>query len=258
MRSDAAYDDLAAELHALGRTLPAATPGPKLTDAVLARVTGLAAPGAPTRLDSLRGDVRDALRRHRRSAAAVLTAVALASLSAPPVRATVADWFGFAGVLVRDDPAPTTSQAPPPPTVGSTTTLDEARRLVSFDVLLPTALGPPWGVEVSPDRRVVSMTWTTQEDGVLRLDQFDGRVDYTFAKTSPGLRFVRVGAVDAMWFEEPHEVALLDAEGTRRIETARLAGHTLIWEHGGTALRLEGDVSLGRATAIALSVDGAG
>ena len=258
MRSDPAYDDLAAELSALGRTVPVVTPAPALTDAVMARVAGLPAAGAPAPLDRLRGGVRDGLRRHRRTAAALLTAVALASLTAPPVRATVGDWFGFAGVLVRDEPAPTTSRAAPPPTVGATTTLAEARRLVPFDVLLPTELGPPQGVEVSADRRVVSMTWSTAADGVLRLDQFDGRVDYTFAKTSPGLRFVRVGTVDAMWFEEPHEVALLDTDGTRRIESARLAGHTLIWERSGTALRLEGDLSLGRATAIALSVAGGG
>ena len=36
-------------------------------------------------------------------------------------------------------------------------------------------------------------------------------------------------------------------DGTRRTESARLAGHTLIWQDGGTTLRLEGDLSLERA-----------
>jgi hypothetical protein len=46
---------------------------------------------------------------------------------------------------------------------------------------------------------------------------------------------------------------VLDADGTKRTETARLAGHTLIWEHGTTALRLEGDLTLDRAIQIAES-----
>jgi hypothetical protein len=49
-------------------------------------------------------------------------------------------------------------------------------------------------------------------------------------------------------------VVVLNADGTRRFETARLAGHTLIWEHGVTALRLEADVTMARAIEIAKSV----
>jgi hypothetical protein len=101
---------------------------------------------------------------------------------------------------------------------------------------------------------VLSMSWTGGDDGAVRVDQFDARLDYSVAKTAHGVRFTEVDGTSALWFEEPHEVVLLNADGTRRFETARLAGHTLVWEHGTTTVRLEADVSLARAVEIARSV----
>ena len=254
MAPDTGYDVLVADLTALGRTLPRPVAGPRLTDAVMARVTDMPAPVTAPPRQPLRRWVTDSVGRHRRRAMVVVTAIVLGLLATPPVRAAVADWFGFAGVIVRDDPTPSRSEAPPPPTAGTSTSLDEAAALVAFEPVLPAALGPPRGVEVSADRRVLSMSWSDEVDGAVRLDQFDGRLDYTFAKTSPDVEFTSVNGSFALWFEVPHEVVLLNRDGTTRTETARLAGHTLIWEHGATALRLEGDVSLARATEIASSV----
>ncbi len=55
----------------------------------------------------------------------------------------------------------------------------------------------------------VSMSWTTA-DGPVRLDQFDGRLDFRIAKTSPGVQYAAVGDTDALWFTGPHEVVILD------------------------------------------------
>ena len=46
---------------------------------------------------------------------------------------------------------------------------------------------------------MVSMGWTT-DDGPVRLDQFDGRLDFTIAKTSPGVEYANVGGSDASSF----------------------------------------------------------
>jgi hypothetical protein len=78
-------------------------------------------------------------------------------------------------------------------------------------------------------------------------------LDYTFSKRAHGIEFTSVAGSSAIWFNEPHSVVVLNKDGTARTETARLAGHTLIWEHGGTTLRLEGDVNLERAVEIAAS-----
>ncbi|WP_243058065.1 hypothetical protein [Nocardioides sp. SR21] len=189
--------------------------------------------------------------RQRRIAALVVTAILLALLAAPPVRAAVADWFGFGGVRVERG-SEGTDPAPPPP--GVTGDLPVS---VGFAVHVPTALGEPAGVEVSDDRRIVSMSWDT-EDGVVRLDQFDGRLDYTMAKAAPDVTFVTVGGGDGIWFDDAHEVWLLADDGSTATHAPRLAGHTLIWQDAGTTLRLEGDLSLDRAIEIAESAEPVG
>ena len=163
----------------------------------------------------------------------------------------VAEWFGFAGVRIEQGPDRGDS-APPPPAVEGTMSIARAADLVGFTLLVPSDLGDPEGVEVSDDRVMVSMGWTT-DAGPVRLDQFDGRLDFTIAKTSPGAQYVSVNSRDAIWFERPHEVVVLAAQGNPRTETARLAGQTLIWPMGDTTLRLEGDLTLERAVEIAES-----
>ena len=254
MAADTAYDELAAELQALGRAVAEPVPDPGLVEAVMARLSAMPVPSGVGPWDRLRRAVADGLARRRRRIAVVVTAMLLALLATPPVRAAVADWFGFGGVSVRLDPKPGPSAAPPPPAVGGTTDLGDARKLVDFAPVVPAGLGPPHGVAVSADRRVLSMSWTDTRAGTVRLDQFDGRLDFAFAKTSPDVTFTSVDGGFALWFDEPHEVVVLQRDGTRRIETARLAGHTLIWERGGTTLRLEGDIPLARAIRIAETV----
>jgi hypothetical protein len=97
------------------------------------------------------------------------------------------------------------------------------------------------------------MSWTTDEEGVFRLDQFDATLDFSVLKVAPEVSYAEVDGTDALWFDEPHEVALLEPDGTQVTHSARLAGHTLIWQQGGVTLRLEGEMDLGRAVEIAES-----
>lgn len=256
MGSDVGHESLVADLAALGRSLPRPEPSGRLTDAVLARVGDLPPPEAG-RVHRLERRLAELVAGRRRRAVAVAAAVLMALLATPAVRAEVADWLGFAGVSVRLDPTynptPDPSGAVSPPAADGRSPLGEARRLVGFEPVVLAELGPPQRVQVSEDRRLLSMSWTVEGVGVVRLDQLDGRLDYGLAKTAPGVEFTEVAGAFALWFDEPHEVVVLDADGARRTETARLAGHTLIWEHGDTALRLEGDLTLARAVAIAES-----
>lgn len=249
--SEPIYDALATELVALGRMVPVPVPGLGLEAAVLARVAPLPSPAETGAAQRWWRRAADGLAGRRRTVAAAALALVVGLLAAPPVRAAVADWFGFAGVLVQRGAGPDTSATPTPPSA-SGGGLAAARRLVRFEPVVLTALGRPDAVEVSADRRALSMSWTGP-DGPLRLDQFDGRLDYTFAKTAPDAKFTTVDGDVALWFPSPHEVVLLDPDGTRRTESARLAGRTLIWERDGTTLRLEGDVDLDRARRIAAS-----
>ncbi len=257
--SETTYGDLASELVALGRAVPAPEPSAGLPGAVLARVARRPAPTRPGPVDRAASGIAGVVASRRRAVAATVVALLVGLLAAPPVRAAVADWFGFAGVRVELGERPGRTSAPPPPPAGASgpaeapagsNGLAQARRLVAFDPVVPPELGAPDAVEVSDDRRVLSMSWDGA-DGPLRLDQFDGRLDYAFAKSAPGVRFTSVAGEFAVWFPSPHEVVVLEADGSRRTETARLAGHTLIWERRGITLRLEGDVSLARAREVA-------
>ena len=240
-----AQDVLVAELVDLGRTVP---PRP-VDDAFVRRVaTGIAA--ASSTATPIPGTAPS---RRVQAAVAAVVAVVVGVVAVPPVRAAVADLFGFGGVLVREEPGPAPSTAPPPPGATSDLTLAEAAGLVPFRPAVPTALGDPDGVEVSADRRVLSLTWET-DDGTVRLDQIGARLDYAFAKSATDVEFVTVAGDFALWFAEPHEVVALEPDGTERRESARLAGHTLIWERGAVTMRLEGDLSQQRALAIAETV----
>jgi len=243
------HELLARDLSRLGQRLPVPPPSPGLASAVLRRVATQPGPVPPT----LRSRTVAWLRPWRRRIAVGVLALVVALLATPPVRAAVADWFGFAGVIVRTDPETATGEdASPPPEVDDAMTVAEAADLVGFTPLLPAELGEPDALDVSADRVFVSMTWST-EDGPVRLDQFDGRLDWRIAKISPGVRYADVAGVDALWFDRPHEVVLLGEGGEPRRESARLAGHTLIWPVGDLTMRLEGDLSLSRALEIASS-----
>ncbi|MGH3738743.1 MAG: hypothetical protein ACRDT6_24565, partial [Micromonosporaceae bacterium] len=195
-------------------------------------------------------------RRHWRAMLGGLVALLAVALLAPPVRATVAEWFAFAGVVVRPDTGSAPSGAPPPPAVTGDLTMERARRLVDFTPLVPAALGTPGAVQVSADRRVLSMTWG-RGDQTIRLDQFDGQLAPTFAKSAHGeVEFVPLRDGEAMWFPGPHHVVVLEPDGRERRTEARLAGRTLIWQVGAVTLRLEGDLTRDRAVEIAGSATG--
>lgn len=221
-------DALVADLRALGRAVTA-EPSDGLAAAVLTRLEP-----APRR------------RRVARPAAIAVVAVLLGLLAAPPVRAAVVEWFRLAGAVVHLVPGSGAGTAPPPPSATGSAT---PARLPFRTVDLP-GLGEPDGVEVSPDRRRLSRSWD-RPGGTVRLDQFDAGLDYAFAKTAPELDWVDVGGRSALWFERPHELVLLEPDGTPSPGTTRIAGHTLVWATDDSVLRLEG--ALTRAEAVALA-----
>jgi hypothetical protein len=250
MKSDPGLDLLVADLRALGRSVPDPAPD-RLTTAIMADLAAVSTPRPVSRTRQALNRVSHVLRQQRRRLLLATAVLLLGGLGVPGVRAEVAEWFGFDGVSVWITPAPGPTRAPPPPTASAGASLEQARSRVAFRPVELPALGPAHGVEVSPDRRLLSLTWTGPDGNVTRLDQFDGRLDYLFAKTAPGAEWLQVGEESALWFEKPHEVVILDEAGNRRTETARTAGHTLIWAHDGTVLRLETEALRAEALRIA-------
>jgi hypothetical protein len=224
-------DDLIADLQELGRSVP--TPSAVGMDEVVLRRLAATGPVASRPRWLLR-------------AAAIALATLLALLLVPPVRAALSDWFGFGSVVVRegDDSEELPSVSPTPP--GPGTSLREATAQVTFALIELPALGLPSGVWVSPDERVVTVMWPAGT----RLDQ-SSSLSYTFAKTADSYERVSVDGRDALWFADSHQVAVVDEHGREVVESRRRVGSTLVWTNGDTTLRLEGELTLGQAIAIA-------
>ncbi|MEU3453514.1 hypothetical protein ABZ671_07915 [Micromonospora sp. NPDC006766] len=236
-------DDLERELRDLAGWLQTPEP-PEVAARVRARLT---AP-APAR-------------RRWRYLVAVLIALLVAVL--PPARAAIADAVGgllrFAGVTIAtsSEPAlPTGSPSPLP--AQRPAALVEAQRKVLFPIRLPAKLGSPEQVLVAdPDStgtcRVATLLY---RGGALRVDAFDGRLDPAFQKQASGLevQWVQVKGDFAIWIDGPHAVTYVDRTGAVRVETARLAASTLIWQEAGVSYRLEGDLAMSEAIEVANSL----
>ena len=186
--------------------------------------------------------------------------------------AAVATGLIIRGVEIRRTPTPTV--APAPRTIedlalGEPIALQKARRAVDFGVAVPSVLGPPdlvfLGTEPAGGR--VTLLYRPRADlprdattdiGAL-LTVFRGRPDHDLLRKEVGpdthLRFVRVGQAQGIWITgAPHTLVFLDDEGEPFPDSARLAGNVLLWEVGDLTYRLEADVDLDRALAIARSI----
>jgi len=247
-------DDLARELRALARNLDV----PDAADQRAAVRARLAQP-APRRRWFPSVKVRP-LPGRRWIVAVVATLIALVAGIAP-ARAAVVDAVGgllrIAGIEVRQEPAPRGLPADPSPLPSVRTgSLDTARRVALFPVLVPDKLGAPERVELGdPDPagapRVVTLVY---RGGTLRLDEFDGRVSPFFFKSAPEAQWTGVAGADAIWLPQPHPVTYVGRDGVERVETARLAGPTLIWTSGELTYRLEGFADLEEARTVAESL----
>jgi hypothetical protein len=246
--------DLDEQLRDLGRSINVAPPADDLAERVLARV-----------LAERPGPIRRAwgwlVESRRRLVAMIIAALIIALGLTPPVRATVLEWLRIGGVVIRTEPPPATGISPtpqPPPTSGPTMAVDEAQRLVDFPLGIPQELGTPASVRVSEDRRVVSMDWGSGATRV-HLDQFDGALSWVYVKKYwVDVTPTAVGGRDAVWLAKSHPIVYVDRAGTERTESARISGPSLVWQRTASGsevtLRLEGNLSLGRALAIAESV----
>jgi hypothetical protein len=262
---DAALADLAASLE-----FP---PTPDLAAAVGARLADAPAPAAPAR------------RRRpgwpagwRRLAAAGLAAVLLAAavlVASPGTREAVARRLGLRGIEVRlGGPPPATATTSPGTrldlNLGERVTLEEARRRVSFPVLVPGAAGFQRPDAVFVDRQPsggrVDLVYRARPDlpsspftdAGLLVTQFRGQWTPEFLKKVVNMGMVEqvtVGGEPGYWFSgEPHFFTYRDAAGDFREEQTRLAGNTLIWQRGELTLRLEGRLSREAAVAVAESM----
>jgi hypothetical protein len=207
-------------------------------------------PPTPDLASSIRGRL-ERPRRWLRPAAialAVLVVAIGAALAVPPARTAILDWLGLRGVsIVRVDELPPTSP------IGR---LDLGRRVTLEEA-------PPWTLvpddepdSVFVDDGTVSLLWGTPADVRLLLTEFRGKA-YIEKLIQPNadVEPVSVNGRSGAWLEQPHVVVFKDPRGRVRDNAGRLAGKTLLWQHGELTLRLEGALSKAEALRIARSAD---
>jgi hypothetical protein len=243
--------DLESRLRALGAETQF-PPTPDLAGAVRARLRDTH-PATARRL---------APRRRRTLAIALVLALlvpAAALAAVPSTRHAILDWLGLRSVEVRTvptTPTPGVAVPPGPADLGRRTTLEQARRRVSFTVLVPAAPGQPRQVYVAaapPGGRVTFFYPPQDGRPQLLVTEFRGSQTRTFLQKllGPGARAerVRVGGVPGAWLSgRPHGFIYADRNGSIRTEDTRLAGNVLLWERDGVVFRLEGRLT--KATAL--------
>ena len=199
-------------------------------------------------------------------AAVALVVIVAGLLAYPPTRSAIAGWVNLHTSINRTTTVPTPSPLPPGPLgrrlgLGSQSTLTAARAGVSWNVLLPGALGRPDEVYLQtapdgPSQGEVTLVYgnvagipVAGETGVsVLVTEARGAVDENFfGKTvGPGTTIepVTVNGHQGWWISgQPHAFFFTDANGRPEAETLRLATNTLIIDEGGTIVRIEGDLT---------------
>jgi hypothetical protein len=273
--------DLEDELVALGRMLVIDPPRDDLADLVLARL-GHPEDATPDAMPHEQPDeqtdeqpaapvviglpgTRMVRPGRRRLGWAVAAAVVLVLALIPPVRAAVVELLRIGGVVVREEPRPSTSPAAPATQSGTATgaptgtavSVARAEQLIGADIAVPAALGPPTSVVVTHEGRVAELVWH-DATGTTRLDVFLGSLSWGYLKTVwDAVTPVEVAGYHGVWLGAPHVVEWIDREGGTHSEPARLAGPTLIWvapaPAGEVTYRLEGRPELADAVRVAQS-----
>ena len=207
--------------------------------------TELAFPGTPDLVRALRARIRrePAWLRWRFSlaaAAAVLLALAATLALVPDARRAVAGFLGLPGFQVQK-----VRVLPSPPLVRGVrpVTVDEARRLAGFTLLIPRA----------PERVRAAAFDSTPPGGEVELDlaagavitEVTGTVDTGFFGKMIGpngqVKEVDVGGSKGYWFSgDLHVFFYMDGSGQFRTDVLRLSGDTLVFERKGVLVRIEG------------------
>jgi hypothetical protein len=138
--------------------------------------------------------------------------------------------------------------------VGEPVSLDEARRLTSFALVVPDSLGEPDGVYVhrNIDLPAVTLVWRDEGDTPLSLTEIGTEAFAMKMVAEERVKWIQIGDLDAVWLEGPHRLQLFGEVGEN--SSLLIESNVLIWSADGVTYRLEGDLSQAEMTAIAESL----
>jgi len=190
--------------------------------------------------------------------------------ASPSARDAVLELFGLNGATVeRRERLPGDLPRGGRPFLGTRASLAGAQRAVSFRLLVPRALGRPDRVHLRRDVPGGEVTLAFGSRPGLPASgpsALGALVSELRGDLSPDLiakigqaktevRRLRVDGEAALWIRgAPHLVQFRDASGEVVESESRLAGNVLLFERGRLLVRIEADVSLGRAVELGRSL----
>jgi len=220
------------------------------------------------RLEGLRPERRRPRRRTLVLAFAVVALAIGAAMAVPPARTAILEFFGLRGATVqRVESLPTVPTEPEP---GSQLLLGERLPVEDERLLVPAALGTPDAAYAAEEGYGPRFTLVYGPgDGVPRsqytgvgilVTEFDGAIDTRYLdKMVDNMTSVEQLTIDgdrALWLEGgPHFVVFRTESGDIGEDVGRLAGNTLLLEHDGMLVRIEGQIDRARAIKIAESLE---
>jgi hypothetical protein len=210
-------------------------------------------------------------------AAVAVVAIIAVLLAYTPTRTAIADFVNLHTGISHTSTLPTPSPLPTGPIgaklgLGLPTTLEDARAHVTWAVLVPSSLGRPDEVYLqqtidAPTGGEVTLVYgpesglpvAGQTGASVLITEAQGRVDEQFFGKIIGsgttVNPVTVAGHQGWWISgQPHEFFFVDSTGTVRAETLRLATNTLVFDVGGTVVRIEGNLTEQQAEQIAESL----
>ena len=223
------------------------------------------------------GTVGKGYQRRFALAAAAALLIAAGLLAFPPSRQAIAGWVNVHTIFRQVPHLATPSPQPPGPLgtrlgLGGRATLADAQRQISWHIAIPSALSQPDEVYLQPPpdapaQGEVTLVYATrpgipvagQTSVSVLITEARGAVDQNFFGKMIGpnttLEAVTVGGHQGYWISGPlNEFFFVDANGSFRSETVRLAANTLILDYNGTVIRIEGNLTKAQALEIAASL----
>lgn len=187
--------------------------------------------------------------------AVALAALALAvAFAVPPARSAILRFLHLRGVTVeRVETLPPAARRSLVAGLGPARTLAAAARVAGFEPVIPRGLRP---YEAYARHGVVALPLGR---GRLLTELSGVGLDVTkkYAAQATRIEGLTVAGDPGLWLEGgPHVLVFQNADGTYANATLRLAGNTLLWEHGDLTLRLEGPLTRDEALALAATVPG--
>ena len=194
--------------------------------------------------------------RSRRPLLAALVALIAGGgvLAAPGVGSGLFERLGLRNATVTQVKRLPPAAIGAPLGLGERYTLADARRVAGFELLRPAALGTPR--EVYVDAGVVTFAYRARSRRPILFTQVPGSAGrYVQKFVTRTTRRVRIAGRPGLLLRGPHAVFFDTRGGERtRMQEARLAKNTLMWERDGLLLRLEAEQPARELVRLARSV----